>query len=59
MALQFVHAKKIILVLLQIVDQNAPSTLNVLVIKRAININAKILVMGLADLTLVSFIEWE
>lgn len=55
MGLQFVHAKIIILVLHQIVDQNVPLTQNVHKIKRAININAKILVMEHVELMLVCF----
>lgn len=54
MELQFVHVKILTLVLHQIVDQNVPLTLNVHKIKRAININARILVMEHAELMQVS-----
>lgn len=55
MELQFAHVKRITLALHQIVDQNVPLTLNVHTIKRAINLNAKILVMELVELMQVCF----
>lgn len=55
MVLLCVHAKRITLDHHQIVDQNVPLTLNVPIIKRAINSNAEILVMELVELMRVRF----
>lgn len=55
MGLPFVRAKIVTLVLHQIVDQNVPLTPNVHKIKRAINIDARILVMEPVELMPVGF----